>query len=155
MTPTNPQQVYQLKNLRESTNSIEDAMKIGLALGFAAGSAMAAATIAQETVRHVAAAPKKSKSDHRHISKAKLICRRDLDTAQKQRVEKQGKARKQKERKGAARPPGYSRKATPSTGQENEPQVLALPPHASIASSISCGPSIPTTSQINPHIPIG
>jgi len=60
MTPTNPQQVYQLKNLLESTNSIEDPMKIGLALGFAAGSAMAAGTIAQETVRHVAAAPKRA-----------------------------------------------------------------------------------------------
>jgi len=55
---------------------------------------MDAATIAQETVRQVAAASKKSKSDRRHISKAKLISSRDLEQACKDRLEKEEKAQK-------------------------------------------------------------
>jgi len=127
--PTNAKQVSQLKSLLESSTNIEDLKKIGLALGSAAGSAMAAATIAQETVRQVAAAPKKSKSDRRHISKAKLISRRDLEQARKNRLEKEEKAQKLKETKKVGQAAHHTRTPSrPTTLKNNQSQHLPLPP---------------------------
>ena len=57
-------------------------------LAAAAGTAFAVATIAEETVRQVASAPKKSKSDRRHISKAMLVSRSFLDKERKKRLAK-------------------------------------------------------------------
>ena len=63
----------------------------------AAESAIASSAIATETIRQIASAPKKSKSDRRHISKAILLSRSPLDKARKQRLEKDSKAKAWKE----------------------------------------------------------
>jgi len=50
-------------------------------------------------VRKIASAPKKSKSDRRHISKAVLLSRSDLDKAQNLGLQKKAVEAKKLERK--------------------------------------------------------
>jgi hypothetical protein len=86
--PTNGREVTGLKRIVESSENLVEVKAGGVALAVAAGNAIAASAIANETIRQIASAPKKSKSDRRHISKALLISRSYLDKARKQRLEK-------------------------------------------------------------------
>ena len=87
--PSNAREVAQLKRKIEVSDNLNEVKALGLALGSAADKSMTATAIAQETVRQISAIPKKSKSDRRQISRAKLLSRKDLDKARRQRLEKE------------------------------------------------------------------
>ena len=97
--PETTKQVVQLRNLLVVSNDIHVVKKVGVALSTTAGTALAAATIAEETVRKIASTPKKSKSDRRHISKAVLISCSCLDKARNLRLKKKAEQVRKKERK--------------------------------------------------------
>ena len=97
--PETTKQVAQFKNLLVVSHDSRVVKRIGVALATTAGTALAAATIAEETVRKIASAPKKSKSDRRHISKAVLVSRSDLDKARNLRLQKETEEAQKKERK--------------------------------------------------------
>jgi hypothetical protein len=86
--PTNAREVASLKQIVETSENLVEIQAGGVALAVAAGNAIAASAIANETIRQIANAPKKSKSNRRHISKALLISRNYLDKARKERLEK-------------------------------------------------------------------
>ena len=95
--PTTAREVVGLRQVVEASNNLEVVKAGGRALAAAAGNAIAASVIANETIRQIASAPRKSKSDRRHISKALLISRSHLDHARKQRLEKDALAQARKE----------------------------------------------------------
>ena len=99
LPPETTKQVAQLKNLLVVSHNVHVVKNIGVALATTAGTALAAATIAEETVRRIASAPKKSKSHRRHISKAVLVSRSYLDKARNLRLQKEAEEVKKKERK--------------------------------------------------------
>jgi len=97
--PQTTKQVVQLKNLLAVSNDIHVVKKVGVALATTAGTALAAPTIAEQSVRKIASAPKKSKSDRRHINKAVLVSHPCLDKARNIRLKKEAEKVRKKERK--------------------------------------------------------
>jgi len=97
--PETTKQVAQFKNLLVVSHDIHVVKRIGVALATTAGTALAAATIAEETVRKIASASKKSKFDRWLISKAVLVSRSDLDKARNLRLQKEAVGAKKLERK--------------------------------------------------------
>ena len=97
LVPTNTREVVNLWRQIEISRDISQVKAGGAALAIAAESAIASSAIATETIRQIASAPKKSKSDRRHISKAILLSRSHLDKARKLRLEKDSQAKARKE----------------------------------------------------------
>ena len=95
--PTNTQEVIDLRRQIEVSEDVVALKAGGIAMAAAAETAIAKSLIADKNIRQIASAPKKSKSDRHHISKALLISRSHLDKVKKKRIEKDSitKARKE------------------------------------------------------------
>ena len=73
--PTNTREVIDLRRQIEVSEDVVALKAGGIAIAAAAETAIAKSLIADKNIRQIARAPKKSKSDRRHISKALLISR--------------------------------------------------------------------------------
>jgi len=126
-----------------------------VALATTAGTALAAATIAEETVRKIASAPKKSKSDYRHISKAVLVSRSCLDKARNLRLKKEADEVRKKERK-AIRAKGQPRPGHNGCSSRKGKMAARVPEDLSLSdiSSMSATHSVlPSSSSLLDHFP--
>jgi len=146
--PNTTKQVVQLKNLLAVSNDIHVLKKVGVALATTAGTALAAATIAEETVCKIASAPKKTKSDRRHISKAVLVPRSCLDKARNIWLNKEAEEVRKKERK-AIRGKGQPRPGNNGSSSRKGKMAARVPEDLSPSdiSSMSATQSVVSSSS--------
>lgn len=89
LTPTTTQHIQHLKLLAEKSNSLEEVKQICYQLADTVGTALTDKATAQETVRQLTTTPKKSKTDKRQISKARVLSRTNLDRLCKLHLEQE------------------------------------------------------------------
>lgn len=81
--------VERLKTLAERSDNLQEAKRICCLLVASATLALAEKAIAEETVRQFTTAQKKSKTDKRQISKARVLAQVDSDRLRKERLEQE------------------------------------------------------------------
>ena len=95
--PANTREAVDLKRQILESEDVAALRASGVALADITETAVVKSLIADETIRQIASAPKKSKSNRHHSSKAMLISRSNLDKARKKRIEKDSTTKAKKE----------------------------------------------------------